>query len=80
MKGIKEGAPMSGGFDIFEQMFSGGMGRRGPQGPVKSESVKEALTVTLEELYNGATRKVRITRTRNCTSCKGYAKTMFNAK
>lgn len=62
---------MSGGFDIFEQMFNPGM-RRGPQGPVRSESVKEALTVTLEELYNGATRKVRITRTRNCGSCKGY--------
>lgn len=65
-----------GGFsDIFE-MFGGmgGMGggqKRKPQGPQKGETVKYPLNATLEDLYNGAERKVRVTRTRNCGTCKG---------
>jgi DnaJ family protein A protein 2 len=33
--------------------------------------VKHALPVTLDELYTGAVRKIRVTRTRICGPCKG---------
>jgi len=37
----------------------------------KGETVKQGLTVSLEEFYNGATRKIRVTRTRICKTCNG---------
>jgi DnaJ family protein A protein 2 len=66
-----------GGFDIFDLFGGGGggmggMGRGGrPKGPVKAEPVKHAIPVTLEDLYNGTTKKIRVTRTRNCKACEG---------
>ncbi len=62
-----------GGFDIFD-MFTGrahsGAGGR-PRGPVKAETVRHDLPVTLDELYNGSVRKIRVTRTRCCKECGG---------
>jgi chaperone protein DnaJ len=69
-EGLQGGGP-SEGFDIFD-ILSGRDPRRGkPRGPQKSETVKHALPVSLDELYNGATRKIRVTRTRICQGCKG---------
>jgi DnaJ family protein A protein 2 len=63
-----------GGMDIFDLLSGrargfGGGGR--PRGPVKAETVRHGLPVTLEELYNGAVRKIRVTRTRVCKACDG---------
>jgi DnaJ family protein A protein 2 len=80
-EGLKGGG--MGGFadftdpsDLFSQFFGGGMfggmgGTRRPTGPQKGQDVMHALKVSLEELYNGATKKIRVTRTRNCADCKG---------
>jgi len=62
-----------GGFPFG--MFGGGhpMHQRGRGAPreQKGETVKQGLPVSLEELYNGTTRKIRVTRTRNCKTCNG---------
>merc|ERR1740123_417093 len=50
--------------DIFESFFGGG-GRRGGGGGrrrQKTQDVVQPLKVTLEQLYNGATKKMAITR------------------
>merc|ERR1719215_1656359 len=50
--------------DIFESMFGGG-GRRGGGGArrrQKTKDVTQPLKVTLEQMYNGTTKKMAITR------------------
>jgi len=68
-EGLQGGGPQEG-FDIFD-LLSGRGPRQKPRGPQKNETVKHALPVSLDELYNGATRKIRVTRTRVCQGCKG---------
>ena len=46
--------------DIFSMFFGGG--RRQRSGPRKGEDVVHQMNVTLEELYNGKTRKLAINR------------------
>jgi len=74
-EGLKEGIPgMHGGggiFDMFDMLRGGGMPRGGQRGPVKSETVRQPIVATLEELYSGAVRKIRVTRTRICKGCQG---------
>lgn len=67
-------------FDIFEQFFGGGgafgsspfggsssRGRRQQRG----EDVVHTLKVSLEDLYNGASKKLSLTRMALCPRCKG---------
>lgn len=61
---------------IFEQMFGGGGGggggrRGGGGGRRKGEDIVHALNVTLEDLYNGKTSKLKVTRDVLCTGCTG---------
>lgn len=75
---LKEG--MGGGashnpFDIFESFFGGGgfggggssRGRRQKQG----EDVVHTLKVSLEDLYNGTSKKLSLSRNILCPKCKG---------
>ncbi|KAK9749182.1 hypothetical protein RND81_02G107700 [Saponaria officinalis] len=76
---LKEGMGGGGGhshspFDIFEQMFNPGFGggsssrgRRQKQG----EDVVHTLKVSLEDLYNGTSKKLSLSRNILCTKCKG---------
>ena len=41
----------------------------------KTETVGQSLNVTLEDIYNGGERKIKIYRSRNCKSCKGNGST-----
>lgn len=69
---IKEGSSDSGPFrnpmDIFE-MFFGGSGRS--KGPRRGKDTVHQLSVKLEELYNGAVRKLAINRNNICSKCDG---------
>lgn len=58
-------------FQIFDLFFGGG-GRRRPQGKRKGEDIESGLKVTLEQLYNGATRKMAISKDVICDSCDGH--------
>lgn len=75
----KEGAPQMGGMgsfsDLFGFDFGGGGGPGRPKRRVKGDDVEQPLQVSLEDLYNGATRAIRVTRTRTCVSCKGVGAT-----
>jgi len=73
-KAIKEGGAGGGSspMDIFDMFFnmSGGRGR-GREGPRRGKDMHFALAVTLEELYNGSTRKLKVSRKELCENCKG---------
>jgi len=71
--------------DIFAQMFGGGGGGRGgAKRRQKTKDVNQPLKVTLEQMYNGATKKMAITRTvidkkkgvQSCDECNGRGVTV----
>lgn len=69
---IKEGAPDGGMFrnpmDIFDMFFGGGGRSRGPR---RANDTIHQLPVTLEELYNGALKHVKVSRNNLCSACEG---------
>lgn len=70
---IKEGhSGGHGGFsspmDIFDMFFGGGGGRRRER---RGKDVIHQLGVTLEELYNGAVRKLSLQKNVICSKCEG---------
>lgn len=71
---IKEGGSSDSMFhnpmDIFDMFFGGGMGSR-HRGPQRGRDTVHPLSVTLEELYNGATRKLNVTKSVICDKCEG---------
>lgn len=71
---IKEGAAGGGGggfsspMDLFDMFFGGGMGRRRGN---RGKNTVHQLGVSLEELYNGAVRKLSVQRSTICEKCEG---------
>ena len=51
-------------------LFSGGGGSRTRK--KQGEDVKQVLKVSLEEVYNGITKKLSLSRNILCKKCKGY--------
>lgn len=74
-EGLSEGRGGGGGGgmdDILQSMFGfGGGGGRGRQRQRKTEDMKQAFPVSLEQFYNGVTRKIKVTRKVVCTGCGG---------
>jgi DnaJ family protein A protein 2 len=78
---LKDGGMGGGGgspFDIFEAMFGGnpfggpGGGRGGGRQRVrKGEDVVHALKVGLDDLYNGVTKKLSLSKNIICPKCDG---------
>lgn len=71
---IKEGGTGGGGgfhspMDIFDMFFGGGRGRH--RGPPKGKDVVHQLKVSLEDLYNGAVRKLALQKNSICSKCEG---------
>uniref|UniRef100_UPI003AAFFA36 dnaJ homolog subfamily A member 1 isoform X2 n=1 Tax=Centroberyx gerrardi TaxID=166262 RepID=UPI003AAFFA36 len=75
-KAIKEGGNGGGGgsggfaspMDIFDMFFGGG-GRMHRER--RGKNVVHQLTVSLEDLYNGATRKLAVQKNAICERCEG---------
>ncbi|XP_053677174.1 dnaJ homolog subfamily A member 1 [Anopheles nili] len=69
---IKQGGAGGGGFhspmDIFDMIINGGMGGRREQ---RGRDLVHRLTVSLEELYSGATRKLSLAKHVICDGCDG---------
>jgi len=65
--------------DIFESFFGGGQRGGGSRKRQKTKDVVQPLKVTLEQMYNGATKKMAITRevidkkkgVQECRACDG---------
>eukprot|EP00759_Apiculatamorpha_spiralis_P015715 PhF_6_TR22307/c0_g1_i1/m.31568/K09505/DNAJA4; DnaJ homolog subfamily A member 4 len=70
-KGLEEGGGGGGSSadDIFSMFFGGG--RRGGGGEPKPKDIVFELAVSLEDVYNGKTKKIAATRNRTCGTCKG---------
>ncbi|XP_067937957.1 dnaJ homolog subfamily A member 2-like [Watersipora subatra] len=72
LEGIQEGRGGGAGMDPFGDMFGGMFGsifggrRRGPR---KSPDISYPLKVTLEDLYNGKTAKLKLTKDVICSPC-----------
>ncbi|XP_039880089.1 dnaJ homolog subfamily A member 1 isoform X1 [Simochromis diagramma] len=74
-KAIKEGGTGGGGgggfaspMDIFDLFFGGGSRMHRER---KGKNIVHQITVTLEELYNGATRKLAVPKNTICDRCEG---------
>eukprot|EP01100_Stratorugosa_tubuloviscum_P004129 TRINITY_DN201_c2_g1_i1.p1 TRINITY_DN201_c2_g1~~TRINITY_DN201_c2_g1_i1.p1 ORF type:complete len:424 (+),score=236.42 TRINITY_DN201_c2_g1_i1:174-1445(+) len=83
-EGLENGGPgMSGGMaDFMSQFFGGGGGasnNRTRAQERKSSDIKYELTVTLEDVYNGKNKKLRIKRTVQCPTCNGKGGTKEGA-
>jgi len=71
----KEGLSESGfhagdPFDIFSTFFGGGS-RGGPRGPQRTANIEHNLNVTLEELYKGKKKQMKVSRNVICDACTG---------
>eukprot|EP01130_Rhizamoeba_saxonica_P013374 TRINITY_DN5707_c0_g1_i1.p1 TRINITY_DN5707_c0_g1~~TRINITY_DN5707_c0_g1_i1.p1 ORF type:complete len:398 (-),score=114.61 TRINITY_DN5707_c0_g1_i1:1170-2363(-) len=56
--------------DIFSSFFGGGMRRQNNQ-PKRTKDMQTALRISLEDVYNGVTKKMRVTRKILCKTCSG---------
>ncbi len=54
----------------FEDIFSGG-GRRGPSGPPAGADLRVRLKLTLEEIFKGTEKKLKIKHMVRCDECGG---------
>lgn len=63
--------------DIFEHFFGGG-GKSQKRGPQKAKPKAMEIKVKLEDVYNGKSEKVNITRKRNCEGCDGKGGSKVN--
>ncbi|GBG82858.1 hypothetical protein CBR_g36384 [Chara braunii] len=75
---LKEGMGGGGGpsvnpFDLFESFLNPGFGGGGRSGrrQRRGEDVVHPLKVTLEDLYNGTSKRLSLSRNVICTKCKG---------
>ncbi|KAH9298259.1 hypothetical protein KI387_029941 [Taxus chinensis] len=74
---LKEGMGGGGGhdpFDIFQSFFGGSFGGgagRGGRRQKRGEDVVHPLKVSLEDLYNGTSKKLSLSRNVLCSKCKG---------
>jgi len=58
--------------DIFSMFFGGGSGKgSGRRGPQKGEDIVHTVKVSLEDLYNGKTVRLAISRNKPCPDCEG---------
>lgn len=78
-QGIKEGGGGGGGgfsspMDIFDMFFGGGgfggMGGR-HRGPRRTKNLMHSMSVSLEEMHNGTTRKLALQKNVICSECDG---------
>lgn len=77
-QGIKEGGSGggAGGFhspmDLFDMFFGGGGGGGGrARGPRRTKNLMHQLSVSLEDMYKGTTRKLALQKNVICTDCDG---------
>ncbi|CAN2389374.1 ATPase activator activity [Pristimantis euphronides] len=76
-QGLREGSGGSGMDDIFSHIFGGGLfGFMGGQsrsrnGRRRGEDMMHPLKVSLEDLYNGKTTKLQLSKNVLCSSCSG---------
>eukprot|EP00934_Nitzschia_sp_Nitz4_P000603 Nitzschia sp. Nitz4//scaffold255_size41878//35876//37226//NITZ4_007412-RA/size41878-augustus-gene-0.44-mRNA-1//-1//CDS//3329544392//603//frame0 len=84
LEGVEsEGGPGGpGGEDLFSMFFGGGGGGGRRAGPRKGPSIQHPIKVSLEDLYNGKTVKLAVSRkvivgdSKECETCGGQGAVM----
>jgi hypothetical protein len=74
MEGLEGGGGGGGGQsaeDVFSMFFGGGGGGGGRRGVPKGEDIVHQIKVSLEDLYNGKTVRLAISRKKPCQDCEG---------
>ena len=95
-QGIKEGGGGGGfhsPMDIFDMFFGGGGGGGmggmggmfggmggGRRGPKRTKNLMHQLSVSLEDMYNGTTRKLALQKNVICDACDGKLKSFRISK
>lgn len=69
LEALSEGGG-GGGHDDIMSMFFGG-GRRRPDGPPRGEDIVHTIKASLEDMYNGKTVRLAISRNKPCQDCQG---------
>jgi len=78
-EGLEQGGGGGDPTDIFDMVFGGGGGRAGAAAKRKGKDSTHPMDITLEQIYNGHTKKLAINRTvidqnygvKECSSCNG---------
>lgn len=72
LEGLKDGGGGGGesANDVFDMFFGGGRGRR-QGGRQKGEDIVHTIKASLEDLYNGKTVRLAISRNKPCVDCEG---------
>lgn len=70
LEGVEKGGPPDSGGDIFSNFFGGGGGQR-KTGPKKGKDMLYKHTVTLDEMYNGASKSLKLSKKSLCSECDG---------
>jgi len=55
--------------DLFSQMFAGGMPGMGPQAPGRRQDHSHVIELTLDEVYHGTTKGIKVSITKPCFAC-----------
>mmetsp|Transcript_6870 Transcript_6870/g.10211 ORF Transcript_6870/g.10211 Transcript_6870/m.10211 type:complete len:432 (+) Transcript_6870:136-1431(+) len=71
LDGLEGGGGEGNGHDDLFSMFFGGGGRKGRGGPTKGEDIVHTIKASLEDLYNGKTVRLAISRNKPCVDCEG---------
>ncbi|KAG3257353.1 DnaJ heat shock protein family (Hsp40) member A2 [Ictidomys tridecemlineatus] len=86
-QGLREGSGGGGGMDdIFSHIFGGGlfgfMGNqsRSRNGRRRGEDMMHPLKVSLEDLYNGKTTKLQLSKNVLCSACSGFECPLFSGE
>lgn len=65
------GSNFSSPMDLFDMFFGGGLGGRARRRERRGKDVVHQLSVSLEELYKGAVRKLALQKNVICDKCEG---------
>lgn len=57
--------------DVFSMFFGGGRRGGGRSGPSKGEDIVHTIKASLEDMYNGKTVRLAISRNKPCPDCEG---------
>jgi DnaJ family protein A protein 2 len=71
MEGLEGASTESHSADDIFSMFFGGGGRGRRTGPQKGEDIVHTIKASLEDLYNGKTVRLAISRNKPCGECEG---------
>ncbi|EDQ91623.1 uncharacterized protein MONBRDRAFT_20146 [Monosiga brevicollis MX1] len=71
LEGLQEGRGEGGGAaDIFEHLFGFG-GGRSQRGPRRGEDTVQPLSVSMEDMFKGTTKRIALRKKVLCSSCEG---------